>query len=171
MKDRLTLSTVERLMLVYQLRILEKLYPDEAEPYSVQRKAIEEGYTLNYNDMTEWLFDEMSVNECEEVYDILNMYRAMTFTYRDLSDKVGINEKEIMFEGFDGNNEGKQFLYTRYLLCDKNLYVELHNPSDDYNSHTEMLDEYREMLEVYKSHGKYPKLSKADLINILKARR
>ena len=41
----------QRLILINQYKILEKLYPEEAETYSQHREILEEGYTLHYNDL------------------------------------------------------------------------------------------------------------------------
>lgn len=46
-KAKFDLSLKERLFLVNQFRILEALYPDEAEYYAIQREAVSAGYTLN----------------------------------------------------------------------------------------------------------------------------
>ena len=42
------LDIKERLALSYQLKILEKLYPEDQEYYANHRKAIEDGYELHY---------------------------------------------------------------------------------------------------------------------------
>lgn len=43
------LTKVERLILSNQYSILEKLYPEEAEHYHLQKKIVENGYSLHYD--------------------------------------------------------------------------------------------------------------------------
>ena len=105
------LSLKDRLILSNQYRILEKLYPEEADSLANDRRAIENGYTMNYAWLTGHLLDELSEERCNEVWDILEMHRALNFTYRNLKDKEGIDEKKLKFRGFDGNEETKQFSY------------------------------------------------------------
>jgi hypothetical protein len=52
------LSIKERLGFIYQLRILEALYPDEANHYANHRTALEEGYALHYDWIVEHLHEE-----------------------------------------------------------------------------------------------------------------
>ena len=148
------LSMKDRLIIANQLKILEKLYPEEAKDYSNGRKAIEEGYKSHYSWLTEGFCDEMSVAESEEVIRILNMYRAITFSYKKAEDKEGLEESKIKFHGFDGNDEGKQFGYAQYFIVDLGRYDELRGDSEypDLNSHYPMLDEYRRMLSIWKSY-------------------
>lgn len=80
------LSKVERLMLVNQYLILEGLYPDEKEFYANNRKAIEEGFELHYSDLFAGISDKtLTEKECREVLDILDMFRAITFSYEKLN--------------------------------------------------------------------------------------
>jgi hypothetical protein len=119
------LNIKDRLIIANQLKILEKLYPEEAESYSTQRKAIEKGYKLHYSWLTEWFYEEMPEDECREVLDILEMYRAITFSYQKAQDKKGLEESKIKFRGFDGNEESKQFGYAMYFIADLGRYDEL----------------------------------------------
>lgn len=163
------LSRKERLFLSNQLKILEKLYPKEADYYEKHRKAVEQGYSLHYDWITENLREEMSEEECREVLDILDMYRALTFSYRDLDDKSNLPEWKIEFPGFDGNNEPKQMKYTEYFINDLNRFSELRDDSDfpDYNSHSPMLEKYRRMLSKWNEFDQKQNLSKDEIIEIL----
>ena len=158
-------------MISNQFKILEKLYPEESEYYSKHRKALECGYKLHYQWVLENIYDEMSIEECQEVIDILNMYRSLTFSYKNLSDKSGIDEKDIQFPGFDGNNEINQYSYTNYFIMDLNRFKELKNGSEfaDFNSHCEMRNRYHRMLTEWNKYGDKQKLSREEISNILKA--
>jgi len=51
------MDKLKRYELINQLLILEKLYPDEANYYSKNRKALEYGFELHYSWLTENLSD------------------------------------------------------------------------------------------------------------------
>lgn len=165
------LSLKERLIISNQLKILEKLYPDEAEYYAQHRKAIENGYKLHYSWLTEYFFDEMSEEECSEVLDILEMYRAITLSYNELKDKSGIEENEIRFRGFDGNDETRQFSYANYFIIDLGRYNELRYGAEHpgFNSHCSMLDKYRRMLSEWQKCSDKQNLSNDDIKRILES--
>src|SRR5205085_1206137 len=97
---KLPLTLIERILLANQLRILEKLEPEEGETYRVAREAIEEGYELDYDLVARQLStDTMSEDECRFVHDVLEMYRHLTFSAK----RADVPAEEIQFPGFDGN--------------------------------------------------------------------
>ena len=99
------------------------------------------------------------------------MYRAITFSFQKLKDKIGINEYHLKFQGFDGNNETDQYSYVCYFIIDLNRFQELKYGLEypDLNSHSPMLDKYRKMLDVWKEYNNKNQLTKEDIINILGA--
>jgi uncharacterized protein YfbU (UPF0304 family) len=146
------LSKKERLAFIYQLRILEALYPNEAANFANHRTALENGYALHYDWIIDHLSNEMSEEECREVLDILDMYRAITFGLKKLDEGDTLQEHSLAkFSGFDGNNETEQMGYARYFIVDLDRYSELKQGEYNYfNSHTPMLDTYRKMLEQWR---------------------
>ncbi|MDU6983957.1 MAG: YfbU family protein [Terrisporobacter othiniensis] len=164
------LSRIERLMLSNQYRILEKLYPDEAEYYENNRKAIEEGFELHYDDCFSVLSEDiMTEDECNEVIDILNMYRALTFSNKE---EYGIDSYDIKFDGFDLNDEYecKRVVYARYFINDLDRFHELKygNNYADCNSHCLRMDKYRRMLKIWRSLDKnYKTLTKDEMLKIV----
>ena len=145
------LSLKDRLILVNQCRILEALYPEEADYYQNHREALESGYQLHYSWAAEGIDkEEMSEAECRKVLDVLGMYRAMTFSYREL-EGADIEESEIRFRGYDGNYETKQFAYTNYFVVKLGRFKELTQGLEypDFNSHSEMIQTYERMLSVW----------------------
>jgi uncharacterized protein len=166
------LTKYERLNLINQYKILEKLYPDESKDYEVLRKALEEGYVYNYYDSFHWMEDELSEAECREVIEILNMYRDLKFSYGNLLDKEEIEESKLIFRGFDGNYETKQYVYAQYYLFDLDKYLELRQYSKfhDFNTHTEMLGKYRRMLSIWNAlNNKCNELTAGEIKKIIKA--
>jgi hypothetical protein len=166
------LSKLERIILLNQYIILEKLDPKEAKYYEQNRKAIEEGYTLHYKGLTKRLYDELSEEACQEVRDILNMYKALTFSFKKLEDKSEIDKDKIKFCGFDGNDEveTKMMRYVEYCVNYLKEFKELRDVHEfpDYNSHEPMLDKYRRTLNVWKEYAGKNNLSKEDIIRIIK---
>lgn len=148
----MNLDIKERLILSYLLKILEKLEPNEADYYARNRKAIEHGYSLHYNWITENLHEEMSENDCKFVLDVLDMFRNLNYSYikGNLSDEK-LKEK-IRFKGFDGNREINFLSYAHYFMHDLDRYNELHDNSEhpNYNTHYPVVEKYKRMLEVWK---------------------
>lgn len=66
----------------------------------------------------------------KEVIDILSMFSALTFSYRNLSDKTGIEEWKITFNGFDGNNEGDYLAYAKFFMHELDRFEELQKPME-----------------------------------------
>jgi uncharacterized protein len=163
------LTKIERLMLSNQLKILEKLYPEEASSYSEQRTAIENGYSLHYPWLMEHLYEEMTVQECSDVIDILDMFSALKRGFDSLNDKAGIEENSVRFRGFDGNNETKQMAYARYFVVDLDRFQELRygDKYSDFNSHSPSLVRYLSMLEIWKGFPNKHTLGKEQIKQLL----
>ncbi len=145
------MTDIERLSLINQFLILEKLCPEEADYYEKNRIALEQGYKAHYKTIFEHLWDEMSEESTKEVLDILEMHRAITWSVADL-DKNNELKSKYVFRGFDGNEESEQLSYCHYFIVNLERYQELvQNPEyPDFNSHCNMLSKYRRMLAVWK---------------------
>jgi uncharacterized protein YfbU (UPF0304 family) len=163
------LTKKERLAYIYQLRILEALYPDEASEFVKHRTALEEGYVLQYRWMFEHLYEELSEADCREILDILDMYRSITFGLEKLADDDPLRQHHLAkFRGFDGNNEFHQMSYVEYFILNLGRFPELkkiEHPS--FNSHTPMLDIYRKMLQRLNKYDKKYNLSRAQIDAVL----
>ena len=161
----------QRIIIINQFKILEKLYPDEEKDFSSRRKALEEGYVLHYEMIDPGISkDELSAEECQEILNILNMYRIIKASYNKLDDKTGISIPPKSFPGFDGNNETKRMFYVEYFLHDLERFTELHDDDEDfpdYNTHIESLEIYREMLTKFNSWGSEKHNLSGDRINEL----
>lgn len=141
------LDIKERLALSFQLKILEKLYPEEKEYYANHRKAIEDGYELHYDWITEHLSEGLTSEECTFVLDVLDMYAAFHFSFRQLKEPKKLKEEDVKFPGFDGNNETMHMAYTKYFIEDLDRFREIRESTNGYyNSHIQMIPKYRNML-------------------------
>jgi uncharacterized protein len=163
------LSKYERLNLINQYMILEKLYPEYADSYSLHRKALTEGYELHYKWIYENVWDGLPEDECKKVLDILEMYRNITYSLKELKNQDLNKNLKARFRGFDGNNESPYLAYCSYFIVDLNRYNELSygEKNPNFNSHCELLPEYLNMLEEWKKmKNPYELKSEAEL-NIL----
>lgn len=62
----MNLSREQRWMLANQYRILEKLYPEEADHYERAREVLERGFTLNFDDYIPHIYERtMSEDACK----------------------------------------------------------------------------------------------------------
>ena len=165
----MNLDLKDRLIIANQFKILEKLYPEDADYYSRHRKALENGYQLHYKWLVENFYEEMSEAECKEVLDILEMYRAITFSSKKINDLTGIDDHWLRFKGFDGTHESKQYSYAQYFIVDLGRYEELKYGSEypGLNSHGATLEKYRRMLQCWKGRERSYELSKDELIGLL----
>jgi uncharacterized protein YfbU (UPF0304 family) len=164
------LTCKDRLIIANQFKILEKLYPEEAQDYSQHRKAVENGYSLHYSWLTENFNEEMTKEECQDVLDILEMYRAITFSYKKITDQSDINHDWLEFKGFDGHKETRQLSYAQYFITDLGRYEELKYGAEypDFNSGRGTLEKYRRMLNYWVNDtAKSFELSKSQLKELL----
>lgn len=144
------MEKLKRFELINQLLILEKLYPEESDHYVQKRRALEHGFELHYSWLTEGLSDGLSVEECREVLDVIDMYRSITFSWKRLNPGREVPRK-YRFEGFDGNNEGDLRSYVQYFVVELNRYEELKYGKSfpSFNSHTQMLSIYKKQLNIW----------------------
>ena len=147
------LSKKERLSLINQCLILEKLYPDEANYYEQHRIALQQGFQLHYQWILENVWDDLPEEECRKVLDALDLYRGIVSSFDALEDKDGLTESRVRFPGFDGNNESHYLAYSRYFIVDLERYEELIRGQEypDFNSHSQMLEKYERMTSLWKS--------------------
>ena len=158
--EQITLNRKERLSYVLQLRILQKLSESDYEKRDLEEKI--EALMGGYEGMYEDLFDEfgidesiLSKDECEKVWDILEMYRGIIYSYNRLvEDKtiIKLTEGAVAFPGFDEHDdvECKMMLFVRYFVGKMGRFSEIGQISNpDFNSHAPMLHHYENMLKVW----------------------
>lgn len=165
------LNRTERLILANQCRILEKLYPDEADYLAHHRRALEAGYELHYEDVASHVYEEtLNSQECRFVLDTMGMYDMIQRAYDQVEDKSGIKEWDIKFHGFDGNNETSHMAYARY-FCEPPdpRFGNLRLGDDGFNSHMENISRYRAMLAEWEKSADKHKLTKDDIVRIISA--
>jgi len=162
------LSRKDRLILANQYRLLALLDKREAATYNRYVEILENGFEVEYENILQQIDEDvLTVEQAREVFDVMNMFRALKHNYDQLEDKEGINNYPITFHGFSGNDEGKQWSFARYLQANQR-FTDI--GEGDLNSHGPELDTYRRMLpEWHKSADKFD-LTKDDILRILAAR-
>ena len=154
-----TLSSTNRLILRNQeilLSLCDGLEAHEREIHAKNVMILENGYTSDYSEVFRALRPEVPYSLCEELYDILDMFRVLRFSYNKLADddKAQVEERDISFRGFDYSDSTESPLsgYVEYLFNDRK-YEELEEPmkrfSDGGNSHHRNLDMYRRMYRCF----------------------
>ena len=143
------LSKLDRL--ANQHAILEKLDEQNADHHAHMRKVYENGYAINYSDDFENIYDEFSREESGFVIDVLDMYSAMQRSWKQLGSPDDLNESDLRFPGFDGNNETSYMAYAKFVVKDEDRFTDLN--IFDFNSHMHMLDSYRSMVNAWKQKG------------------
>jgi uncharacterized protein YfbU (UPF0304 family) len=164
------LTKVERALLLNQYRILEIICPEKAESYIKCQEILERGYQLFYDKVVD-VWDELSSEDSQHIFDVLDVFRLMKLSYEGLTDKSGIDPEALKFKGFDSYNETKLGLFLHY-LTEIGRYPERANY---FNSGRPMGDSHHLMVKIFKAikatHGEgwNYKMTKKEIQHILKA--
>ena len=89
------LSKKDRLILVNQYRILQKLSTEgyEIADYETKITALLNGFTLHYEDLfVEFSENELSKEESRYVLDVLELYRGIVFSYIRLCGENAVSK-------------------------------------------------------------------------------
>lgn len=160
-----TLSSANRMILLNQERVLarvEGIDDDERERHLRNAEILSSGYTGLYREVFAELRPEVSNRLCDEVYDILDMFRVLRFSYEALSseEKSQINEHAISYQGFDfQQSEGRLAGLVNFIVDEETyseLLPEIEKYSDEGNSHDPRQEMYERMLhcfrQIYRKH-------------------
>ncbi|MCZ7524323.1 YfbU family protein [Bacillus pacificus] len=148
-----TLSKRERLILANQYDILSRLAEEEykKKDFEDMRDIFTSGYTRYYSLATEHFSDEVNQDECKFVIDVLSLYRDLYYS-RERSEeaKAAIEEKAVLFKGFDLNDEieSKYYSFYKFIVDQFGRYREI----------KELMEAGK--IESYNSHGFGPSMRK-----------
>src|ERR1700721_2762944 len=149
-----TLTELERLQLVNQYAILEKLDKENAEHYQECQTILKEGYAIEYGKIFDPIYSEMSRSDSKYVMDVLEMYQALGASFEVLADKQDITKSAIAFPGFSGNEETRLLCYARYLKDEGRRWSDLlKTHSDNLDGHFPSTFRYEAMLERWNAIG------------------
>jgi uncharacterized protein YfbU (UPF0304 family) len=159
----MNLTPYERLTLSLQLRRLAE--ETEIESYAQQAEIIESGYTSLYSEVFGSTMEpELDAAIQEEVYAILNMFRALHpgHTAGATWNPSG-NRYYQKFRGFDGNDDS-HYGFARFLIEKTGRFEE---SAAEFNSHGDTLSVYRPMVERWKDLGRPFDLSEEQIDHII----
>ena len=145
----LNLTDVERRILINQSRILAALYPLETMEFERTVQILSDGYQEDWPDIVlKGLKAPLLKEQMNFVYHVLEMYDWLQKSYYALTldEKLQLNERTLVFPGFDAVSEEQHLSYTRFLLenLDRFSFTEVVKPLD---AARPMRDIYREMLK------------------------
>ena len=163
----------DRVFLINQYEILKRLDPGNASSYDEKIEILTDGYEVFYSSIDEWISEDMPASEGKLVLDVLDIYSLIQIYKRDNPEdsEVG-NHSWSSFRGFDGNNETEYMAFTRFLIDRQGKFSEQaprKDKTDNFNSHTPVVDKYHSMVQAWRSMpGKYA-LSREQILTILNA--
>lgn len=150
--EPITLSKAQRLILANQYTIMMLLDKKNAKDYESSREAVTSGYAAAMENLFGWIFDGLPEAGCSLVIRSMSMYEALQRSYKELGKQkataAGINESQVSYPGFDGNNETTYMAYARYVRGYEGRFDYL-DTEDDCNSHRPMVARYRAMLPLW----------------------
>jgi uncharacterized protein YfbU (UPF0304 family) len=157
------LTKLERLLLANQFRILGRLDPSSAA-YKEACEVLESGFALEYGELVSNFDSDLSEEKCREVRDILEMFRALQNALHQLPPG-SVKAHDVTFQGFDGNEEGAQHAYARFLIETQGKWRESKIP--DLNAHWPRLGAYRAMCNAWHASADKWHLTVEDLERIV----
>lgn len=160
-----SMPIADRQVLSLLHRILARVLPEDANDvdgdtaYQLKRaQVIESGFTGEYWREVAGFNCELSKRDCGHVLDILDMFRAITYSIKRLKEQgdpvSGDTEYELEFQGFDFRDglEGHMASYVEFLMGE-DRWTELRpqlDRNDGGNSHHQTLDAYLRMLAEHR---------------------
>lgn len=147
------ITTFERISLINQFKILEKLYPEDSHIYRPLRMVLEEGFDCGINNIHDWLYSSTKSKKIYElVLEILEMYTHLISSYNKLANKTNFNKNKFLFPGFNKNNEMHYLICAKYLISNKEKFKIINNNKarEDLTSHKVMNTNYVTMLAKWR---------------------
>lgn len=162
------LNDKERFTLAMQFEILDVLKPNNG--YGDYAQSLQNGHKWLYDDIFTVMCENLPDEKARYVLDVLSLYSDMKYSFEHMDNKAGIEECEVRFPGFDGNNETDLLSFAEDLL--KYHHYESVLQDRDLNSHSQTTEIYQRMLTKWRELGS-PRapLPKETIQDILAARR
>jgi uncharacterized protein YfbU (UPF0304 family) len=154
-------------MLANQYEILSELRSDSS--YAELAENLRDGHEWLYSQHFDYISPVLSESQVEHVLAILGIYGDMRSSFDELSDKSGIEESQLTFPGFDGNNEAELLSFAGALRKARRFETTL--GKRELNSHMPTTATYQRMIEKWRELGSpnYP-YNKQTIVEILAAR-
>ncbi|MGB7651095.1 MAG: YfbU family protein [Gallionella sp.] len=163
----LKLTDTERLLLANQYEILGRLKNDEQ--YELMAQTLRDGHEWLYRQYFDVLSENLPDEKVEHVLAILGIYGDMRDSFKELTDKTGLEESKLTFPGFDGNNECELLSFTEALRKSRRFENTIGVTAK--NSHMPTTDMYQRMIDEWKALGSpsYP-YSREQIVAIIASR-
>ena len=163
----INLTDTERLILANQYEILSELREDSS--YAEMAENLRHGHEWLYAQYFDYISPVLPAGQAEHVLKILGIYGDMKSSYDQLADKSGVEESQLTFPGFDGNNESELLCFAEALQKAGRFEVTLGKHAR--NSHMPTTAVYERMIAKWRELGSphYP-YEKQTIIDILAAR-
>jgi uncharacterized protein YfbU (UPF0304 family) len=100
------------------------------------------------------IVEEMSLDDCRYVYDVLDMHTSLRQSFEHLADKEGLALEDVTFHGFDGNNETAHYVFIRFLRDEGQRWTKILKDCE-LNTHSQTTGRYVEMLSKWRAAGDY----------------
>ena len=164
---KIELNNTERLILANQYKILSLL--EEEDSYARLSEQLLEGHEWLYSQALDNISEVMPSEDAEHVLTILGIFGDLRDSYAELADKTGIEPHQVVFAGFDGNNESGLRSFARALRTSDRFVETLGDEIK--NSHMPTTDMYKRMIAKWRELGEpnYP-YSKDAMLAIIGAR-
>lgn len=157
---RRDLSEYERKLLALLYEVKQRVSPDVDEEDATALEVLRGGYPGGYGAVFEEINEGLTYNECQLVWDILDMFRQILWGVERLPEKwasLDVEDAEHFgtLSGFDGNDvyELSLLSYAQHLVRQgkwQELAPRFSAENSWGNSHTQMLPTYRRMLSTFK---------------------
>lgn len=145
-QNRKCLSRFERQVLADNAAIRAALCPNEADHWKRLQKALEAGYELEYQHMLAVDADTISVSNCQEVRDVLEMYYRLQQIHAQMSNTGDLTPSQLAFPGFDNTTEVKQWAYAQFVCEEEGVFEGLRSSYPDLSASMPRSTRYAEML-------------------------
>lgn len=159
--ERRVLQMLHRITLAAKGDLTNEYYDAGEEIQAIQ--ALENGFTAEYAQHEfAGIYDPLPQAECELAWDVLDMFRVIGASVRELGNdgwgrlEIADAERHGTFRGLDLNDkrEGRLHSYIAYLVKSGRWEEQADLMDGGGNSHTRMLQTYRNMLREFKPRWK-----------------
>ncbi|MED3728538.1 YfbU family protein [Priestia filamentosa] len=148
----LNFSKEQRALLINQFEVLKHLDSSNSKSYDNKIEILQNGYSDFYDEIAGNISDEFPKDQSQKVWDILKLYRKLYFSYENLTpeEQEQIDEEEVIFQGFDGNEESNYYVFAKFIVEKAERYSEINElikkGKVDMNSHWPKLNYYDGLL-------------------------
>lgn len=157
----LTKLARQHLVMLHQIAMAVSDDDSMREYHEHQIEVLEHGFTYEYDDHFQMIYDELPIAECRLVWDLLEMFDRIKLSVEAIGIEAVMELDDnakyaLRFAGFDFNDrrEGRLADYAEYVVLKKGRWNDLAEHFDDAhdrgNSHSPMLDSYQQMLAVFR---------------------